>query len=364
MRLAYMCYNRGWHRRWRNLVCHLIGLHHSSTRLAAIRPSAAQRSISRRPNRCFGKSLRGHVWLPSIKFPFGIVVFLQTHTVRSERALAYHLIDSVLLSLCSGQPRIWDSDPGEKHIVYEAFTADGTCLPPVIFTTRETEASTEPDGRFRDENGNPAYVVYIPGFAGPSEASTAAWLEKMTDRHENYFDDKPHIILDSLKGHFTEVMRGDWENIKATLHRLPAASGKWLNPCDQSINREMRREFLRLQQLNRRDKIRNIIRAYYSIKEETIRKSFTRCGVFDGDPDDIISAQACQGYQAKGHREELLQGYRVAFLDWAQLNTRELADMLPRTPPPSALDKGLDGEYWNAYGNSRSRRGSKRSVPK
>jgi hypothetical protein len=170
---------------------------------------------------------------------------------------------------------------------------------------------------FRDEKGNVAYVVYIPGLGGPSEKSTAVWLEKMTARDTNYFTDEPHIILDSLHGHFTKVMLGDWENVGATLHRLPAASGKWLNPCDQSINREMRREFTRLQQLDRRDKIRNIIRAYYSIKDETIIKSFNKCGVFDGDPDDIISAQACQGYRAKGSRDKQLQGYRVAFLDWA-----------------------------------------------
>jgi len=68
----------------------------------------------------------------------------------------------------------------------------------VIFTTRETEASTEPDGLFRDEKGNEAYVVYIPGLGGPSEKSTAVWLEKMTTRDANYFGDDPHIILDSL----------------------------------------------------------------------------------------------------------------------------------------------------------------------
>lgn len=258
---------------------------------------------------------------------------------------------------CRGQPRLWDSEPGEKHIVYEAFCADGSCLPPVIFTTRETEASTEPDGLFRDEKGNEAYVVYIPGLGGPSERSTAVWLEKMTTRRANYFGDHPHIILDSLHGHFTEQMLGDWENVGATLYRLPAASGKWLNPCDQSINREMRREFTRLQQLDRRDKIRNIIRAYYSIKEETIVKSFNKCGVFEGDPDDIITAQASQGYRAKGSRDVQLQGYRVAFLDWAQLNTRDPADMLPRAAPPGALDEGLDGEYWRVFGTSRKHAG-------
>lgn len=241
--------------------------------------------------------------------------------------------------------------------MYEAFTADGSCLPPVIFTTRLTEASKEDDGLFRDEDNNEAYVVYIPNLGGPSERSTAAWLDKMTSRGSNYFDDHPHIILDSLRGHFTPTMQGDWDNIGATLHQLPAASGKWLNPCDQSINREMRREFLRLQQLDRRDKIRNIIRAYYSIKEETIVKSFKKCGIFCGDPDDIITAQACQGYHAAGKRGDKLEGYRAAFEDWAHHHTRSPEDMLPRAKPPTALDGQLDGVYWAAHGTSAARQG-------
>ncbi len=45
--------------------------------------------------------------------------------------------------LSRGQPSMWDSAIGTKHIVYEAFCADGTCLPPVIFTSCEKVQTTQ-----------------------------------------------------------------------------------------------------------------------------------------------------------------------------------------------------------------------------
>lgn len=85
-------------------------------------------------------------------------------------------------------------------------------------------------------------------------------------------------------------------------------------------------------------------------------KSFKKCGIFEGDPDEIISAQASQGYYAVGNRGDVLEGYRVSFEAWAHMNTREPTDMLPRTAPPTALDERLDGVYWTAHGTSFARR--------
>jgi hypothetical protein len=67
---------------------------------------------------------------------------------------------------------LWDSDVGKKHIVYEAFTADGVCLPPVIFVPEPIQKSTDPEGRFFDKHGHEAYVVYMPGLGAPSANST------------------------------------------------------------------------------------------------------------------------------------------------------------------------------------------------
>jgi hypothetical protein len=155
--------------------------------------------------------------------------------------------------------------------------------------------------------------------------------------------DSPVVILDSLRGHFAEDSALEWEQLGATLYRLPAASGKSLNPCDQAINREMRRTFLQLQQLNRRDKLNNIISAYYSVTEETIVASFDRCGLFKGDPEDIISAQASQGFHSTPARRVDCSRYEKAFTDWMRYSVRNPADVLPRSKKPRALKSGLSG---------------------
>jgi hypothetical protein len=65
--------------------------------------------------------------------------------------------------LSRGQPSIWDSAIGTKHIVYEAFCADGTCLPPVIFTSCEQVKTTQAHLYNPGPPDRPAFVVYIPG---------------------------------------------------------------------------------------------------------------------------------------------------------------------------------------------------------
>ncbi len=212
----------------------------------------------------------------------------------------------------SGQPSIWDSAAGDKHIVYEAFTADGACLPPVIFVSHTHERSTDPAGLFKDKDGNFAYVIYMPNLHAPSTDSTVAWLETMTKLNRNYLYDSPTVVLDSLKAHFAEQTTTMRDSIGATLCRLPGGSGKWLNPCDQAINREMRRTFLRLQQHNRVNKLQNIIEAYYSVCESTIVDSFARCGLFEGDPEEIVSSQASQGFKPPLRRKDDCERYFCA----------------------------------------------------
>jgi hypothetical protein len=177
----------------------------------------------------------------------------------------------------------------------------------------------------------------------------------MTHRNHNYLSDKLHVILDSLKGHFAEHTDIMWSHVHATLYRLPAASGKWLNPCDQSINREIRRKFIQLQQLNRRDKLSNIIEAYYSVRDETIVASFDRCGLFKGDPEDIVSQQASQGFNPTSARKDACERYESALTDWMRKSVRSCSDILPRSKRTKSMDSSLDGDYWNRNAHHRNR---------
>jgi hypothetical protein len=250
-----------------------------------------------------------------------------------------------------GQPSIWDSAIGTKHIVYEAFCADGTCLPPVIFTSSEKVISTQCHLFNPGPIDRPAFVVYMPNLGAPSTASTVVWLDKMTSEGVDYFEDQPHVILDSLRGHFATDAKVSWKDNEATLYRLPSASGKWLNPCDQAINREMRRTFLKLQRLDRKKKLEDIIYAYYSISPDVISHSFNRCGLFGGDPEDIITEQASQGFHPTLDRKETVIEYKKAFSTFLASSVRSSRDVLPRSCKTVSMDSSFDGDYWTSYGS-------------
>lgn len=195
--------------------------------------------------------------------------------------------------------------------MYEAFCADGSCLPPVIFLPEPPQSGS----RYQTAAGHDAILLHIPGLGGPSTESTRQWLKAVTRTDEHYFEDSPHIIFDALRGHFAEAVEEEWENnIDATTHKLPATLGRWLNPCDQAINREMRRHFVSLQMRNRAAKLDNIISAYYSISDETVKNSFNKCGIFGGDPEEVIERAAHDGYRTTGKQSETLRACEAVLL--------------------------------------------------
>lgn len=252
----------------------------------------------------------------------------------------------------NGQPRLWDSDVGSKHIVYEAFCADGSCLPPVIFVPEPVKGGAD----YYTPSGHHAILIHLAGLGAPSSESTLLWLKRVTRLRAHYFEDNPHIILDSLRGHFTAEMEEAWQNVNATTHRLPAALGRWLDPCDQSINREMRREFIRLQTRDRKCKLDNIIDAYYSIKDETVKNAFIKCGYLGRDAEEVIRTAESEGYRATRGRSADMARYKTAFIEWASRSTRDQRDVLPRSAPPEQLESTLDGAQWARYGTSQRRR--------
>src|SRR5690349_152771 len=126
---------------------------------------------------------------------------------------------------------------GVKHIVYETFCADGSCLPPVIFCNSEMKKDEY------DSSVGRAFIHYVPNAKGPGEYTTLAYIDDMSNTTDNFFGDEPHMIFDSLKGHTTPKVTHAWVDAGVTVYRIPAAGGKWANPCDNIINREFRRQF-------------------------------------------------------------------------------------------------------------------------
>jgi hypothetical protein len=65
-----------------------------------------------------------------------------------------------------GQPSVWSDKLGSKHIVFESFWADGTCLPPVIFSTEEVNKDDI------DKSLGKSFIHYTPDVKAPSEYTT------------------------------------------------------------------------------------------------------------------------------------------------------------------------------------------------
>jgi hypothetical protein len=172
----------------------------------------------------------------------------------------------------------------------------------------------------------------------------------MTKPKCDYFAEPSHLIFDSLYGHTTTSMMDEWDSYSIQTHRIPAAAGKWLNPCDQMINREMRRCFNKLQRSKVQSKINNIITAYYSISEETVLNSFNRCGLLKGDPQEILMNHVSEGWRcSKGREQQYLQMWD-AYLTWVKTLFRSQDHYITKEFPLTSSDDALDGMYWTTYG--------------
>jgi hypothetical protein len=255
----------------------------------------------------------------------------------------------------SGQPRLPDPDKGVKFIVYSAFCLDGSCLPPVIFSSKPVPAPNSDDNMMTVDRDLGAWVFYTPDIEAPGTKSTQIYIERVSRPKANYFSKQPFIILDALRGHFSAESMVEWQLHGVTLVRLPKGLGKWLNPCDQAIHREIRRKYRALQSENPNDQLRNIIRAYYSVKDETVRRSFSHCGIPTGDVNEKVMHQACQGYMpSPSHEVELSEQYS-AFMQLCVKKTRSPDDFLPTNNQVQALDSALDGRKAARFGTTRSR---------
>ena len=168
----------------------------------------------------------------------------------------------------SGQPSVIMPDAGTKHIVYTTLTSDGACLPPVIFVGKQPPAGDDGEWHLSSDGLNYAYVIYIEGLTQASTRTTEVYLETIFNRWENGPVDGSVFIMDVAPWHVSAEARALWDDYGLVPKFLPATTGKWLNPCDQSIHREMRRTFSKLQQRRPKNKLKNIIDAYYAVTDK------------------------------------------------------------------------------------------------
>jgi hypothetical protein len=245
---------------------------------------------------------------------------------------------------------------GSKVVLYSAFMANGECWPPVLFTNKPLPDQGSSSILRLGQSDQFAFVHYLPKSKSASTKHTEIWLEDMNSDDANMLQGRHHLLLDKAKWHTSAEARKLFGQYDITTHYIPAATGRWLDPCDQAIHRELRRSFRKRQRVRRSDKLQNIVRAYYDISEKTVLGSWRRTALLEGDAKAHLTKVSTEGYRAPKGREAQFQLYSKKFDLWANssLGSRDVADADPSRV--GGVKRGLDGAYWSFIEPSRKRR--------
>lgn len=197
----------------------------------------------------------------------------------------------------------------------------------------------------------------MDGISCANSRCTVEWVQLMEGPRGkaewNFLVEDTELILDRAPWHLTKDVTDIFEDKGITPHYIPAAGGRWLNPVDQSINREFRREFVRLQhERGNEHKLSNIIRAYYSISDDTVRSSFHHTGLItQEDPELLLQRRSEEGYAAPRARKDKFDVMKEAFMKWANECLRSLRTLHPSTAAPQMMEQtDTTGNYWTTWG--------------
>lgn len=238
-----------------------------------------------------------------------------------------------------GQPVGVLPDPQWSDILYVAICADGSVLPGVVFTSDESLAV---------RHYYHITVLRVENANGPGANTTQRWLDTSIE----YLQDSPVVLLDNLGGHHNHDFTEQLELLGCSTLFFPNQGGKYLNPCDNSVNSIIRRVYAAQQRRTHEEMLDAIDTAYGSISDETIVNSFRHCGLTSQAPArHVIDKLMAQGFQSHGlHREEI-QSRMLAYRRWKR-NLRSPSTAAPNVhaiPHDSdSLCDELNGRYWAA----------------
>jgi hypothetical protein len=197
----------------------------------------------------------------------------------------------------------------------------------------------------------------MPGISCANSRCTTEWIQLMESPRGsakwNFLEENTELIIDRAPWHLTKDVTDLFHDKDIRPHLIPAAGGRWLNPCDQAINREFRREFVRLQrERGTSHKLSNMISAYYHITEETVLGAWRHTGLITTeDATVLITRRSQEGYAAPKGRKEDFQKYRAAWDEWARKNLRSTDDLRPGVAGPEMIQSSAgSGVYWTTWG--------------
>ena len=181
---------------------------------------------------------------------------------------------------------------------------NGTVLPPIIFTNCETV-------REDIEGDREGKVIYIPNLTQPSADLTSRWLDEVGD----YLEDSPLVVHDSGPEYTAKAVQADFAGRDISTMRIPSAGGAFINPCDNPFNSQLKQSYFQQNMKSYGDKLRAILKAYYSPTEQTIRGYFEHVGWREKCPTRrYVQNLLSEGFRpGKKHQEiydEMLRVYR------------------------------------------------------
>jgi hypothetical protein len=136
-----------------------------------------------------------------------------------------------------------------KDILFTAFIASGSCLPPVIFTA---------DVKLSTFHIDDAFIYVQPNIKGPGDKSTLKWFETVKD----YFDRDWLLLTDNGGGSHGQDFVEEAKEFGCQIIYYNAYGGKLLSVHDNPLHATIHRQFLKLPHKTHEESIQSIVKAY------------------------------------------------------------------------------------------------------
>jgi len=228
------------------------------------------------------------------------------------------------------KPRKLTPTRGEAHIVYTALRGDGSRCPFYVQTNNRHLALSQP-GLNQTARG---FLGYVPrSFKRPGEAGFKKYLEYLIQH--KVLKPRSLLIFDGEKAFTTPLIQQFMRKHKIYPFPIrPSLLHQLLNPCDNSFHSVLKAKYN--QEISDRssdiisiaEKMRIAESCYYGISKESVVDMFKKCGIFGGNPQEIVahSVNECIKY-SRGKSRTLYQTCLLAFVEWCFDNKLESAHL-------------------------------------
>jgi hypothetical protein len=189
---------------------------------------------------------------------------------------------------------------------------DETVLPAVIFT----DCPSVPEGIEEEYGGE---VIYLPQVKAPSADMTLRWLDAV----QEYLRDSPLVVMDRGPEFTARRVMEEMEGNGIEVLQIPAAGGAFVNPCDNPFNSQLRQAYFHERKMTYEEKLKAILRAYYSPTEATLESYFEHVGWKGKRPTQSkVRILLSEGYRPSRKHGHLYEQMRTAYRGWKK-NLRE-----------------------------------------